>query len=108
MAITKPEHAEFRHWKPEQVKIINDRAVRFRDVLVHEFHLNDYDDPDLWASKPLYEWSQSECGKWCLDHAQETPYWVRQTDVATFGFRYLIMARLSEQNETYFRLKFKI
>ena len=107
MAISSNEHAQWRHYKPAEVKIINDRPVQFRDIKVYEFKMSDVEDPDLFAAKPLYEWSQSECGKWCISHAEETPYWVREIDPMTYGYRYFVVARLSEQNETYFTLKWK-
>ena len=107
MAITRKEHAKWRHYKSPEVKIIGDCAIRFKDVKVHEFHMSDMDDPDLYAAEPLCNWADSEAGKWCIEHAEEIPYWVRQTDFTTYGYRYAVMARLSEQNETYFRLRFQ-
>ena len=108
MAITRKEHAQWRHFKSEEVKVIADRAVRFRDVQVHEFILGDVDDPDLFAARPLHKWAESEVGKWCIENAEETPYWVRSSSYEIHGYRYIVMARLSEQNETYFRLRFKV
>jgi len=104
MAISSDEHAKWRHYKPAEVKVINDRAVQFRDVAVHEFTMSDVEDPDLWAAKPLSEWADSEVGKWCIANAEETPYWVRQHCLSTYGYKYLIVARFSEQNETFWRL----
>jgi hypothetical protein len=104
-SITQDTHAEWRHYKSSEVKVIDNLAIRFRDVKVYEFKMGDVDDPDLYASQPLHEWSQTECGKWCIEHAVEPPYWVRSTDPASYGYRYLIMARLSEQNETFWQLK---
>lgn len=106
MAITRNHEAEYRHWKAEEVKIIEDRAVRFSDVCVHEFSIGDVEDPDIYAGEPLLNWQQSEAGKWVMENAVETPYWVRALDYNSWGHRYKIMARLSEQNQTYFKLKF--
>ena len=105
--ITQDEHAKWQHYKPREVKVINNRAVSFRDVRVHEFVMGDVEDPDLYAAQPLYEWSETDCGKWCIEHAVETPYWVRSADPTSYGYRYQVIARLSEQNETYFNLKFR-
>ena len=107
MAITGKEHATGRHYKSPEVKIIVDRAVRFKNIKVHDFLMSDVEDPDLFAAKPLSEWADSEVGKWCIENAEEVPYWIRQTDHTTYGYRYAVMARLSEQNETYFRLRFQ-
>ena len=107
MSTTHHEHAEYRHWKSEEYKIIDDRVVRFNDICVHEFTMGDVEDPDLYAAQPIWEWQESEAGKFIMEHAAETPYWIRQVDHSSYGHQYRIMARLSEQNQTFFRLKFK-
>ena len=104
MAITQPTHPE--HWQPEMTKIIDGRPVRFRDVCVLEIRMGDVEDPDLWVADPIWKWQQTEAGKFVMDHAEEKPYWHRSIDHSTYGHKYLIMARLSEQNETFWRLKY--
>jgi hypothetical protein len=42
-----------------------------------------------------------------MDHAVEKPYWIRQMDHISYGIQYKIIARLSEPNQTFFKLKFK-
>jgi hypothetical protein len=97
--------AEYSHWRPEEVKIIGDRAVRFRDVCVHEFLLGDVDDPDIYAAAPIWEWQQSESGCWVMEHAATQPYYLQHMDINAYGYRVRIMARLSEQDEVFWRLK---
>lgn len=94
-----------QHWQPAEVKIIGDRAVRFRDVVVHTIRMGDVEDPDIMVAQHLWSWQESEPGKWIMENAVEQPYWHRQIDVSSFGYRYSIVARLSEQNETFWRLK---
>ena len=106
MALTRRPEAEYRHWKSEEVKVIGDRAVRFSDVCVHEFKVGDVEDPDIYAGEPLWNWQQSEAGKWVMENATETPYWISSIDQLSWGHKFKIMARLSEQNQTYFKLKF--
>lgn len=106
MAITRLHEAEYTHYQAEEVKVINGKAVRFRDVCVHVFNIGDVEDPDIYAGEPIWNWQQSEAGKWVMENAEEQPYWVRLINHATWGHTYKIMARLSEQNHTYFKLKF--
>jgi len=40
-----------------------------------------------------------------MEHAVEKPYWTRQADISSYGHRYRIMARLSEQHEIFWTLK---
>jgi hypothetical protein len=105
MSIERNHQAEYTHWRPEHVQIIDGRAVRFRDVCVHEFVVGDVEDPDIIAGEPIWNWQQSESGTWVMEHAYEKPYWVRQHDYNTWGHKYRIMARLSEQNEIFWQLK---
>jgi hypothetical protein len=107
MSLTHKTQSDHTHWKAEEVKVIGDKAVRFYDICVHQFRMGDVEDPDLWAGQNLYEWQQSPAGQWCMSNAVETPYWTRHMDVSTYGYLYKIMARFSEQNITYFNLKFK-
>jgi len=105
MAITHTYESEYKHWQPEQVKIINDRAVKFRDVCVHEIRMGDVEDPDIMVADPIWKWQQSDAGKFIMEHAVEKPYWTRQADMSSYGHLYRIMARLSEQHETFWTLK---
>ena len=107
MAITRNELAEYQHWQPAEIKIIDDRAVRFSDVCAHEISMSDVEDPDLFVAEPIWKWQQTEAGKFIMEHAVKPPYWTRHLDHVTYGYKYRIMARLSEQHETFFRLKFK-
>ena len=96
----KPEH-----WQPYQVKWVDGRWVSFRDVVVHSILMGDVEDPDLFVASPIIDWQQSDAGRFVMEHAVEQPYWHRTTDYTTLGYRYNIVARLSEQNETFWRLK---
>ena len=98
-----PQHYDLT--QPRQVKIIDGVPVAFSDVVVHHFPMGDVEDPDLYAADPLYKWQQSEAGTWVMTHAVEPPFWVRQPDVSSYGYRYYIVARLKEQDQTYFKLK---
>ena len=97
-----PENA---HYRPPEVKIINGRPMQFRDVCVYEFRMTDGEDPDIMASEPIWQWQHSDQGKWIMEQAIEKPYWIRAIDHLTFEYRYRIIARLSEQMECFWRLR---
>jgi hypothetical protein len=107
MSTTRDQYPEYQHWQAEEYKIINDHVVRFSDICVHEFTMGDVEDPDLYAAEPIMAWQDSEAGKFVMEHAVEKPYWIRQVDHSSYGHKYKIIARLSEQNQTFFKLKFK-
>ena len=93
--------------QPPEYQIIDDRVVRISNIVVHEFAMGDVEDPDLYAAQPLSEWQDSEAGKFVMAHAVEIPYWIRQVDYNSYGHRYVIVARMRESDQTFFRLKFK-
>jgi len=108
MAIANPHRSEEadRLFKKPEWRLIDDKTVKYSDVKVHEFTMGDVEDPDLYASQPLWEWQQTEQGQWVLEHAVETPFWHRMTDPGSYGYRYYIIARLSEQDQMFFKLKY--
>ena len=103
MAKYQPRHSDLS--KPREVKIIDGQAVALSDMVVHEFPMGDVEDPDLYASQPLWEWQKSEAGAWVMEHAVEPPFWTRQADYSSYGYRYYVVARLQESDQTFFKLK---
>jgi hypothetical protein len=76
-------------------------------ITFHSFSMGDVEDPDLYAAQPLYEWQQTEQGQWVMEHAVEEPVWHRVVNPYTFGYTYHVVARLSEQDQTYWALRWK-
>ena len=93
--------------QPPEYRIIDDRVVRISDIVVHEFAMGDVEDPDLYAAQPISEWQDSEAGKFVIEHAVEKPYWTRTVDLHSYGHRYVIVARMRESDQTFFKLKFE-
>lgn len=97
-----------QQFKPPRVRVIDGFAVEESDVVVHTFGVGDADDPDLLAGLSIHDWSRTEAGIWVMANCVEPPYWIRRINSANyFGYMYSIVARLTKQNETYFKLKFK-
>jgi hypothetical protein len=109
MAITTPHRSKeaTKLFKEPEFKLVNNEAVKFSDVKVHEFTMGDVEDPDLYAAEPLYNWQQSEAGRWVMENAEEAPFWHRTVDPYSYGYKYIIIARLKEQDQTYWALKWQ-
>ena len=75
-------------------------------VVVHKFSMGDVEDPDLYAAQPLWEWQESEQGKFIMEHAIETPIWHRQADPYNYGHQYVITAELEKKKLSEFYLRF--
>jgi len=73
---------------------VGDRVEETREITVYEFTMGDVDDPDLYAAQPLWEWQESDDGKWIMENAVETPCWHRQADPYNRGYQYAIRAKL--------------
>ena len=94
-------------FRAPECKIINNKTVEISDVMVHSFSMGDVEDPDLYAAQPLHDWQESEAGKWIMENAIETPFWHRVVDPSGYGHKYYIIARLKEQDQTYWALKWQ-
>jgi hypothetical protein len=105
MAITRTCPDEYKQWQPDRVEIIGDQAVKFSDICVHKIRMGDVEDPDLFVADLIWKWQQSDAGKFVMEHAVDSPYWTRQSDISSYGHLYRIMARLSEQDQTFWTLK---
>jgi hypothetical protein len=71
----------------------------------HEFRLSDVDDPDVYAAQPIYEWQQTEQGRWIMEHAHDLVYNLNH-DVNYWGYRVTITGELAQGPDlTYYLLK---
>ena len=107
MSTTHNNYTTYKQYQDPEYKIVDDRVVRFSDICVHEFTMGDVEDPDLYAAQPISEWQDSEAGQFVMAHAVEKPYWIRQVDLNSYGHRYVIVARMRESDQTFFKLKFE-
>ena len=85
--------------------MIESTEAKTIECLVHTIKMGDVEDPDLYVAQTIYEWQESDAGKFIMEHAVEQPYWTRQADISSYGHLYRIMARLSEQDQTFWTLK---
>lgn len=88
-----------------EVMVVDGLAHRIHKTVVHKFTMSDVDDPDLYAAQPMWEWQQSEMGKFIMERAVETPEWHRGTDHLSYGYQYAIVAKLKERDYTFWVLK---
>ena len=74
--------------------IVGDRVEEAKTVVVHKFSVGDVEDPDLYAAQPLWDWQESEEGKWVIANCVEPPTWHRGQDMLAYGHTYAITAKL--------------
>jgi len=72
----------------------------------YSFNMGDVDDVDIYMAEPIYQWQQTEQGRWVMDHAQDLTYHTR-ADSNTFGYRISIQGRIAPGPElTAYLLKY--
>ena len=77
------------------------------ECLVHTIKMADVEDPDLFVAQPIWEWQQTEEGKWIMKHSRPTPSYNSHFDQSTYGHTYVITAYLKPIDYTFWSLKFK-
>lgn len=95
-----------KHSRSRETKIIDGSAVTFSDMVVHRFRMGDVEDPVLYAAEPICQWQQTEAGKFVMENAIESPWWVRHVDPTSYGFEFAIIARMKESDQTFYTLKY--
>jgi len=87
------------------VMVIEDKAHKIHNVIVHRFTMGDVEDPELYAAEPLLKWQNSEQGQWVMSHAMETPMWHKHIDQFSYGHAFAITAKLKAKDYSFFLLK---
>lgn len=79
-------------------------AIRHK---VHSIKLGDVDDPELYIAQPIWEWQQTDAGKYVMANSVPEPSWHRHMDMNTYGYEYFIMAYFTPKQLTYWKLKYE-
>ena len=70
--------------------------------------MGDVDDVDIYVAQPIYEWQQTEQGKWVMEHARNLTYHT-VPDPRTFGYRITISGEIDTGPQlTEYLLKWKL
>jgi hypothetical protein len=78
-----------------------------KTIVPHRFSVGDVEDPNIYAAEPLWEWQNSEAGKWAMENCSETPSWHRVMDPAIFGYAYQVRITLTPKQLIYWKLKYE-
>ena len=76
-----------------------------KTIVAHRFTVGDVEDPDIYAGEPLWEWQNSEAGKWAMENCAETPSWHRDID-SHYGYSYQVRITLTPKQLVYWKLKY--
>lgn len=91
-------------------QVVNDGTVQrvkeIHRVTVHQFRVGDVDDPEIYAAQPLWEWQESDAGKFVMEHAIDKPEYHQRIDHTHYGYQYAITAELEVKHLAEFYLRF--
>lgn len=66
--------------------------------------MGDVEDVEIFAAEPIWQWQQTELGKWCMTHADDI-HWSTAISPEYYGYVVRIFGELDGKNLTYFTLK---
>ena len=95
------------NYRPPQVSLVNGVAIQESDIEVHRFLIGDVEDPDILAGFKLAEWEATESAKWIRDHCIGNLYWISGASPDSYSVCYRVVARLTDQDQTFFELKYR-
>jgi hypothetical protein len=75
-------------------------------MIFHKFTLGDVEDPEIYAAGPILDWQKSEMGTWVMKHCTDASFRIAP-DFDTFGYQVVIYGNLSDEDATYFTLKYR-
>lgn len=100
MALSKPQ------WLYDDVTFDNVSTKHYK-VCVHTIRMGDVEDPDLFVAEPIYEWQQTEKGKFVMENSLAKPSFHKMIDNLYYGYTYNIVAYFDEKTTIYWKLKYE-
>jgi hypothetical protein len=67
--------------------------------------MGDVEDPEIYCANPIWDWQQTEYGRWCMATAIDQPSYKITHDLPTYGYKCIVYGQLSEQDYTFHQLK---
>jgi hypothetical protein len=71
-------------------EIDDDMKINF-----HTFRMGDVEDVDIYIAQPIYEWQQTEKGRWVMENAHDLTYHTT-SDIAYMGYQVVIRGSISD------------
>lgn len=82
---------------------VHNEEVYERKVIC-KFTLGDVEDPEVYVAQPIYEWQQTDQGKWVMQHCKDPQYHIH-ADHSVYGYRVVITAHVTPKRWTEYVLR---
>lgn len=73
-------------------------------IRVHHFNMGDVEDPEIYAGAALWDWQQTDKGKFIMEHGKDVNYQIG-IDYASYGYKCVIMCELEKKKLSEYYLK---
>ncbi len=86
----------------QQYQVYDDNVYQKR--VVHRFTMSDVDDVEIYVAGPIYDWQQTDHGKWVMKHGRDPQYHIN-ADPITYGYQVMITAHITPKRWTEYVLR---
>jgi hypothetical protein len=66
--------------------------------------MGDVDDVEIYIASPIYDWQQTDHGKWVMTHGKDPAYHIH-ADPITYGYQVTITAHITPKRWTEYILR---
>jgi hypothetical protein len=89
-----------------QEVVENDQIVikEIHKVRVHAFNMGDVEDPEIYAGAAIYDWQQTDSGKFIMAHGKDHTYSIA-ADYNTYGYKCVITCEIDSKKLSEYYLK---
>ncbi len=88
--------------KLQKYQVYDDHVYERR--VVHKFTMGDVDDVEIYIAQPIYEWQQTDHGKWVMKNGRDPQYHINADPVA-YGYQVVITAHITPKRWTEYVLR---
>lgn len=80
----------------------------YKRVIVHKFVIYDFYDMENRLSEVIWDWKQSEIGKWVMKKSVISPSWQSQQDMSSLSHKFIIFGYFEGSSLTEWALRFGV
>ncbi len=88
--------------KLQKYQVYDDHVYERR--VVHKFIMGDVDDVEIYVAQPIYEWQQTDHGKWVMKNGRDPQYHIN-ADPISYGYQVVITAHITPKRWTEYVLR---
>lgn len=88
--------------KLQQYQVYNDNV--YERKVVHRFVMGDVEDVEIYMAQPIYDWQQTDHGKWVMEHGKDPQYHIN-ADPVSYGYQIVITAHITPKRWTEYVLR---